>query len=207
MAGIGRLVLAHGGHVELFHMNRFILATHDAVGRRSPASVAAERLAQLNPTIELEVVEENVSEQNVVDLVGRADIVLDCPPYFEERLLLNRECIRTGKPMIECAMYGMEGYVTTIVPARTACVSCLGLHTREWSLPFPVLGVVPNVIGSLAALEAIKVLTGWGEPLLNTLLVFDVMAGTVRHLKVQADPQCPTCGHGAVVAGASGDGR
>lgn len=194
MAGIGKLVLAHGGHVELFHMNRMILARYDAVGRRSPATVAAERLTELNPTIDLEVVEENATEENVEDLVGRVDIVLDCPPYFDERLLLNQACFRAGKPMIEAAMDGMEGYLTTLVPGRTGCVSCLGLIREDWSLPFPVIGVVPCVIGSLAALEAVKVLTGFGSPLLNTLLHFDVGEGNTRHLRIKGNPTCPVCG-------------
>lgn len=194
MAGIGKLVLAHGGHVEMFHMNRMILARYDAVGRRSPASVAAERLRELNPTIDLEVVEENVTESNVEDLVGGADIVLDCPPYFNERLLLNQACFQMGKPMIEAAMDGMEGYLTTLVPGQTGCVVCLGLTREDWSLPFPVIGVVPCVIGSLAALEAVKVLTGFGTPLVNTLLHFDVGEARTRHLRIQGDAACPVCG-------------
>lgn len=201
MAGIGKLVLAHGGHVELFHMNRMILARYDAVGRRSPATVAAERLRELNPTIELEVIEENANEDNVDSLVRKADIVLDCPPYFTERLLLNQACFRLGTPMIEAAMDGMEGYLTTLVPGQTGCVACLGLTREDWSLPFPVIGVVPCVIGSLAALEAVKVLTGFGTPLLNTLLHFDVAEARTRHLRIQRDAACPVCGSVPAAAG------
>ncbi len=193
MAGIGKLLLVHGGPVELFHMNRMILAAYDAVGRRSPAAVAAERIAALNPTIELEVIEENVAPATVEDMVSRVDIVLDCPPTFEERHLLNQTCVRLGKPMIESAVYGMEGYLTTILPGRTACMSCLGLENREWGLPFPVLGAVPCAIGSLAALEAIKVITGFGEPLADTLLLFDGETSRTRYVKLQRDPRCPVC--------------
>lgn len=194
MAGIGKLVLAHGGFVELFHMNRMILASYDAVGRRSPATVAAERLAQLNPTVELEVIEENVTDETVDAMVGPVDIVLDCPPTFEERHLLNEACVRLGKPMVESAVYGVEGYLTTIVPGRTACLACIGLATQEWGLPFPVLGAVPCAIGSLAALEAVKVLTGYGSALLDTLMTFDGETSTTRYMKLQRDPDCPVCG-------------
>jgi molybdopterin/thiamine biosynthesis adenylyltransferase len=193
MAGIGRLVLAHGGFVEAFHMNRMILASYDSIGRRSPAAPAAERIAALNPSVEVEVVEENVTDQTVDAMVGSVDVVLDCPPTFEERHLLNQACVRLGKPMIEAAMYGMEGYVTTIVPGRTPCLSCLGLHSQEWGLPFPVLGAIPCTLGSLAALEAIKVLTGYGSPLLNTILLFDGFTSRTRYISAERDPDCPVC--------------
>ena len=194
MAGIGKLVLAHGGVVELFHMNRMILASYDAVGRRSPATVAAERIAVLNPTIELEVIEENVTEQTVDGMVEAVDVVLDCPPYFEERHLLNQACVRLGKPMIESAVGGPEGYLTTIVPGQTACLTCIGLERWDWSHPFAVIGAVPCAIGSLAALEAIKILTGYGTPLLDTLLLLDVETSRTRYLMLQRDPDCPVCG-------------
>lgn len=201
MAGIGRLVLAHGGFVEAFHMNRMILASYDSIGRRSPAAPAAERISALNPSVELEVVEENVTEQTVDDLVGGVDIVLDCPPTFEERHLLNQACVRLAKPMIEAAMYGMEGYLTTIIPGQTPCLSCLGLESNEWGLPFPVLGAIPCAIGTLAALEAIKVLTGFGSPLLNTILLFDGMTTRTRYISATRDPDCPVCGHVPAAAG------
>lgn len=211
MAGIGRLVLAHGGFVELFHMNRMILASYDAVGRRSPATVAAERLRVLNPTIELEVVESNVTEETVDDMVASVDLVLDCPPTFEERHLLNAACVRQGKPMVESAVYSTEGYLTTIVPGKTACLSCMGLDSRDWGLPFPVLGAIPCAMGSLAALEGVKVLTGYGSPLLDTLLVFDGDTSKTRYMELERDPECPVCGDHAAhpgqmpaVAGADG---
>lgn len=196
MAGIGKLVLAHGGVVEAFHMNRMILASYEAIGRRSPAPVAAERIAALNPSVELEVHEENVTEETVDDMVAGVDIVLDCPPTFEERHLLNRACVRAGKPMVEAAVDNVEGYVTTIIPGRTACLNCLGLWS-DYSLPFPILGAIPCAIGSLAALEAIKVLTGYGTPLLDRLLMFDGEDSQTRYVKVKRDPACAVCGDSA----------
>ena len=193
MAGIGKLVLAHGDVVELFHMNRMILASYEAVGRRSPAAVAAERIRELNPTIELEVHEQHVSEDTVDGFVDDVDVVLDCPPTFEERHLLNDACVLLQTPMIESAVRGMEGYLTTIVPGVTPCLACLGFESREWKLPFPVLGAVPCAIGSLAGLEAIKVITGYGSTLEGTLLLFDGATTGTRHIKVRRDPECPVC--------------
>ncbi|MGH8907718.1 MAG: HesA/MoeB/ThiF family protein [Egibacteraceae bacterium] len=190
MAGIGKLILAHGGTVELFHMNRWILASYDAIERSCPAVLAAERIAALNPTVEIEVIEENATEQNVERMVERVDVVLDCPPTFEERHLLNAACVRLGKPMIEAAVYGTEGYLTTIIPGKTACIACLDVGPQDWRLPFPVLGAMACAIGSMAALEAIKVITGYGTPLLNTLLLLDGATGKTRYLKLDANPDC-----------------
>jgi molybdopterin/thiamine biosynthesis adenylyltransferase len=194
MAGIGRLILAHGGHVEPFHLNRWPLAEADQVDRVNPAVSAAEHIRKLNPRVELEVVSENITPQNVEQLVGQADIVVDGAPYFEERHLMNAACVRQRKPMVEAAATGMEGFVTTVIPGETPCLQCLGFHSKDWSLPFPILGPIAGTIGSLAALEAIKVLTGYGEPLRDTLLFFDGLSTSFRRLKVHKNPACPVCG-------------
>jgi molybdopterin-synthase adenylyltransferase len=194
MAGIGRLILAHGGHVEPFHMNRWPLASADQVNRVNPAVSAAERIRQINPRVEIIAVPQNISPENAAELVGKADIVVDGAPYFEERHLMNSECVRQGKPMVEAAATGMEGFVTTVIPGETPCIQCLGFHSKDWSLPFPILGAVSGMVGSVAALEAIKVLTGYGEPLRNTLLFIDGMSTSFRRVKVRRNPACPVCG-------------
>lgn len=194
MAGIGKLVLAHGGVPEMGHLNRWIFTPLNAVGKVSPIVSATEHIKKLVPNIEIVGITENINKQNVKELVSQADIVLDCPPWFEERQLLNREIVLQGKPMIEAAMYGMEGYVTTIIPGETPCLGCLGFQNKEWKLPFPVIGAVPAVLGSLAALEAIKLLTGFGAPLKNKLLLFDGKASSFRNIGVRRNPNCPVCG-------------
>lgn len=194
IAGIGRLILAHGGHVEPFHMNRWPLASTDQIGRVNPAASAAERIRKLNPHVEVVVVPEFVSPENVQRLVAQADIVVDGAPYFEERRLLNQECIRQKKTMVEAAATGMEGLVTTVIPGETPCIECLGFHSKDWSLPFPILGAVSGTVANLAALEAIKVLTGYGEPLRGTLLFLDGVSSSFRRIKVRRNPACPVCG-------------
>lgn len=193
MAGIGKLVIAHGGLPELGHMNRWILSPYDRVGTVSPVISSAEWIKKLNPSIEIVGYEESINKDNVEDLVSQVDIVLDCPPWFEDRDLLNREAVRQRKPMIEAAVYGVEGYITTIIPGETPCLSCLNLQSKEWQLPFPVLGAVPGMLGSMMAFEAIKVLTGYGKPLLNTLLVYDGKTTNFRKIKVSKNPECPVC--------------
>src|SRR5262245_28777968 len=99
-AGVGRLVLAHAGNVRPDDLNRQLLMTHDGVGRPR-MDLAPRRLRELNPELEVLAVAENVSEGNVGRLVGEADLVVSCAPVFRERLLMNREAVRQGKPLVD----------------------------------------------------------------------------------------------------------
>lgn len=193
-AGIGRLVLAHAGHVKPGDLNRQLLMTHDWIGKPRVES-AARRLRDLNPRVEILAVPENVNEANAERLVREADLVVDCAPLFAERHLMNREAVRQRKPMVECAVYELEAHLTTIIPGNTACLRCLQPEASPtWTRKFPVFGAVSGAIGCLGAMEAIKLLAGLGTPLRNELLVCDLGNMTFRKLRVRRDPSCPECG-------------
>lgn len=192
-AGVGRLVLAHRGDVRPDDLNRQILMTHDAVGKPRVES-AARRLRELNPRLEVVTVQENVSEANAAGLVGQADLVAACAPLFAERLLLNREAVRQKKPLVDCAMYDLEAQITSVVPGRSPCLACL--YPEEppgWKRRFPVFGAVAGVAGCLGAVEAIKLLGGFGEPLLGRLLVCHLRDMSLRTVRVSRNPRCPVC--------------
>src|SRR5205085_7839426 len=179
-AGVGRLVLAHAGNLRPDDLNRQLLMTHDWIGRPR-MDLAARRLRELNPTLEVLAVAENVSEENVGRLVAEADLVMSCAPLFSERLLMNREAVRQGKPLVDCAMFELEGQLTTIIPGRTPCLACLyPSEPPGWQRRFPVFGAVAGTVASLGAMEAIKVLAELGEPLLGQLLTFDLRDMTFR---------------------------
>lgn len=193
-AGIGSLVIAHGGNVCPDDLNRQILMTHDWIGRPR-AECARRRLLELNPRMEIEAVPENVTEANARALVGRADIVFDCAPLFRERFLMNRECVRQGKPMIEAAMFEMEGQVTTILPGETPCLACLyPVDPPQWNLRFPVLGAVSSMAAAIAATEGIQVIAGLGAALAGTLLYFDSRTMSFQRIPIARRPDCPVCG-------------
>ncbi len=196
MAGVGRLIIAHGGKLTWSNLNRQILMRHDCVGRPR-VECATELFARLHPDCEVVAIGEDANEQNARDWVSQVDVVCDCPPTFEERYALNAACVELGKPMVEAAMYGMEGTLTTIVPGQTPCLACLVPEPPEWWQPlgFPVLGAVSAALGCLAAVEAVKVLTGFGEPLKGQMLTYD--AGTMEFVKfaVQRKPGCRVCGN------------
>jgi molybdopterin/thiamine biosynthesis adenylyltransferase len=194
-AGVGRLVLAHAGTVRPSDLNRQLLMTHDAIGKLRVDS-AARRLRELNPFVEVEAVAENVSEENASRLVDRVDLVVSSAPRFSERLLLNREVVRQTKPLVDCAMYELEVQLTSIWPGRTPCLACLYPEIPPaWKREFPVFGAVAGTVGSLGALEAIKVLAGLGEPLFGKLLLGDLRDMSFRRISIQRNPQCPICGH------------
>ena len=193
-AGIGKLVLAHGGAVEIGDLNRQILMTHDWLGKPR-VECAARRLREFNPDLRIEAIGANVSAANVRELVEPVDIVFDCAPRFSERFLMNRECVRQNKPMIEAAVFGMEGLVTTIVPGRTPCLACLYPEDPPaWNRRFPVFGAVAALAASVAAMEGIKVLTGFAETLAGTLLYFDAGDMSFRRTPVARRPDCKVCG-------------
>ena len=168
--------------------------THDWIGRNRLES-ARRRLSELNPLIEIETVAENVSEANADRLVKAADIVVDCAPLFPERYALNQAAVRQRKPMVECAMYEMEAHITTFQPGRTGCLRCLYPEPPPyWTRQFPVFGAVSGMVGCLGAVEAIKLITGVGEPLFDALLTCDLKSMTFRKLQIGRDPNCPACG-------------
>ena len=192
-AGVGRLVLAHAGNLRENDLNRQLLMTHDWVGKPR-VQCAARRLRELNPRLDVVAVEENVSEANAGKLVGGVDLVLDAAPLFEERLLLNREAVRQKKPLVDCAMYGLEVQVTTVVAGKTPCLACLYPEVPPgWKRRFPVLGAVAGVAGCLGAAEAIKVLAGVGEPLFGRMVVGDLREMSFRTVKLSRNPRCSVC--------------
>lgn len=193
-AGIGKLVIAHGGNVKHSDLNRQILMTYDWLGKPRVESVA-RRLKELNPRLEIEAVSENMSADNAHDLVGLADIAFDCAPLFEERFAMNQACVDLGKPMIEAAMFSMEGQIMTIVPGKTACLACLYPETPPiWKRQFPVFGAVSALASQIAAIEGIKVLSGFGEVLENTLLHYDTRSMQFQKIAIHKNRQCSVCG-------------
>jgi molybdopterin/thiamine biosynthesis adenylyltransferase len=193
-AGIGKLVIAHGGNLKPSDLNRQILMTHDWLGKPR-VECAARRLAELNPRLQIEAVPANVSEANAAELVAKADVVFDCAPLFSERFLLNRECVRQGVPMVEAAMFSMEGQVTTILPGKTPCLACLYPEDPpEWNREFPVFGAVSALAAAVAAVEGIKLLAGFGETLAGTLLFFDAGNMSFQRIPVARRPDCEVCG-------------
>jgi molybdopterin/thiamine biosynthesis adenylyltransferase len=196
-AGIGRLILAHAGNLRRNDLNRQLLMSTEGIGTPRVA-MAERRLRELNPNVVVETIAENIGEENVEQLVARCDVVVSAAPLFTERMLMNRAAVRHGKPMVDSAMYSLEGRLTTIVPGRSPCLACLYPEPPpHWRRQFPVFSAVSSAVGSLAAMEAIKLIAGLGQPLAGQLLLFDLHDMRFQTVAIQRRPDCPVCGETA----------
>ncbi|MGQ9869553.1 HesA/MoeB/ThiF family protein [Leptodesmis sp.] len=195
VARIGRLILLRGGELRLDDMNRQVLMTDDWVGKPRVFKAKETLAAAINPDVEIDAICEYVAPDNVDALVQQADVVLDCAHNFVGRDLLNAACVQWGKPMIEAAMNDMEAYLTTMVPGLTPCLSCIFPEKPDWDKRgFGVLGAVSGTLACLTALEAIKLITGLGTPLLSQLLTMGLSRAEFAKRRPYHDPNCPVCG-------------
>ena len=193
-AGVGRLVLAHGGVLQPSDLNRQLLQTYDNIGKPRIDSIV-RRLKDLNPRCDIIDVAENASEANADALVEQADIVVDAAPMFQERLALNAAAFRAGKPMVECAMHTLEASVTTFVPGKTGCLACyIPEVPPTWKRQFPVFGAVSGAAACIGAMEVIKLITGIGTTLQGELLSMNLDTMHFRKVRLPKRADCEVCG-------------
>ncbi len=192
-AGIGRLILAHAGNVKPSDLNRQLLMTTDWLGKPRVES-ARRRLFELNPNVEVQSVDENVSEDNAESLIDRADMVVDAAPLFKERFAMNSACVQQRKPLVECAMYDLNAQLTTLIPGVSPCLRCLyPSEPPTWKREFPVFGAVSGAIAALAAMEVIKLAAGIDEPLIGQILYMNLRTMEFRKLPIARNPVCHVC--------------
>jgi molybdopterin/thiamine biosynthesis adenylyltransferase len=193
-AGIGRLILVHAGNLTLSNMNRQVLMKHAEIGK-SRVVQAKKSILEMNPEVEIEAIDERIRAADVDMLVRTAQIALSARPNFDERRALNRACIEKGIPMVEAAMNGMEGYLFNVNPGVSSCIHCVySEDDPSWEeMGFPVMGAVSGMLGCMMALEAIKLLTGFGKPLLSEMLVFNTYDMDFRKVRIPRDEHCEVC--------------
>jgi molybdopterin/thiamine biosynthesis adenylyltransferase len=168
--------------------------THDWLGKPRVES-SKRRLNEFNPRVEIQAVPENINENNVEELVSKVDIVFDCAPLFNERFLMNRECVKQNKPLIDCAMFDLEGQVITIIPGETACLACIYPENPPgWKRQFPVFGAVSAYAACVGVMEGIKIIAGFGETLAGSMLYYDLRKMEFRKIPVKKNPDCRVCG-------------
>ena len=192
-AGVGKICVVDHDKVELSNLNRQILHWSKDIGRKKIDSIR-EKIQKLNPSLEVEAKQENISEENISQLVSGFDLIVDAMDNLPTRYLLNRAAIDNNIPFFHGAVRGMEGRAMTIIPGRTACLR--GMYRGP--IPeekFPVIGVAPAVIGSIQATEVIKYIVGMGDLLLDRLLVYNGLKLEFREFKIKKNPHCTHCGH------------
>ena len=192
MGGVGRVIIAHGDRMISPDLNRQVLGSEAVVGQpRAPHF--GEYLRSMNQFAEVEAIDHEPDDQEALELARRADIILSCPPTFEERLRLNRVAVQTNTPFIDAAQWGMGGSLIVCQAGETACLQCLYPEPPPFEEFFPVVGASSSAIGSLAALEAVKILSGVGHPLWGKMLMIDGYHGRQSVVATRRNPQCPCC--------------
>lgn len=194
-AGIGELHLADFDTVDVTNLQRQIIHDSASVGV-SKVDSAMRRLSALNPEIRLVPHPVALDEDT---LVAAVDLVLDCSDNFGTREAVNAACMAAGKPLVSGAAIRLEGQLSVFDPRRpeSPCYHCLYGHGSEAELTCSeagVLGPLVGTVGSLQALEALKLLAGFGEPLVGRLLLIDALGTRFRELRVKRDPGCTVCG-------------
>ena len=201
-AGVGSLVLADHDSVDTTNLHRQIIHLTRDVGRAKVES-AGDTLQALNTDVQLTLIERELEGETLNRIVQDVDLVLDCTDNFATRLAVNAACFAAGKPLVSGAAIRLEGQVSVFDPRRadSPCYQCLYGEGDEEALSCSeagVIGPLVGMIGSLQALEALKLLVGFGEPLTGRLLLIDALSSRFREMRVKRDPACSCCGTGGV---------
>jgi len=197
-AGVGTLGIVDMDVVDASNLQRQILHNVDRIGERKVDS-AKKTLTDLNPDVDVVTYDVRLGADNILDVIDGYDVVVDGTDNFPTRYLLNDASLLKRIPVVHGSIFRFEGQATVFKPYEGPCYRCL--------LPEPpppelapscaeagVLGVLPGIIGSIQALETIKLLLDLGDPLIGRLLAYDALEESFRTFKVRRDPQCPTCG-------------
>jgi len=198
-AGIGKLGLVDFDDVDLSNLQRQILHGTKDVGRKKLES-ARDRLRDVNPNIDLQLHQARFTSQNAREIVSNYDVVVDGSDNFPTRYLSNDVCVFAKKPNVYGSVFRFDGQTTVFAPHLGGpCYRCLFPEPPPpGSVPncaqAGVLGVLPGIVGTIQASEAIKLILGIGEPLVGRLLYFDALKMKFREFNLRRDPQCPVCG-------------
>lgn len=196
--GVGRLILVDSDLVELSNLQRQIVHDSTQLGQ-SKAVSASQKLQRLNPTIQIVASQQHLTGDELDRQVEAADVIADCSDNFNTRFALNAASVRHSKPLISGAAMGFKGQVSVFLPAyaESPCYHCLYPATAEEEAEtcsqVGIITPLVGVIGSIQAVEIIKVLLNLGQSLCGKLLLFDAYTSEWRTIKLHKDPNCPVC--------------
>ena len=204
-AGVGTIGIVDFDEVDYSNLQRQIIHGTPDVGRSKLAS-ARSKLNALNPEVEVVTHEMALSSQNALALFADYDFVVDGTDNFPTRYLVNDACVLSGKPNVYGSIFRFEGQASVFAAADGPCYRCMFPEPPPPGLvpscaEGGVLGILPGVVGTLQATEAVKLVLGAGDPLVGRFLLFDALKMRFRELKVRKDPDCPVCGEQPTVTG------
>ena len=198
VAGVGQLVLNDHDRVDLSNLQRQVIHGTENLGEPKTAS-ARKALARLNPETRVVTLDRRLASEELGEAVAGVDLVLDCSDNFATRFAINAACVKAGKPLVSGAVIRFEGQLTVFTPGRgdSPCYNCLYPDRGELAESCARTGVIaplPGIIGSLQAMEAVKLLVGVGDSLCGRLLLFDALTMEWHRMTFSKNPNCPTCG-------------
>ena len=197
-AGVGTLGMVDFDTVDFSNLQRQIIHGTPDVGRLKLQS-ANDRIQAINPNVQVECYETALSSRNALELFEPYDIIVDGTDNFPTRYLVNDACVLLGKPNVYGSIFRFEGQASVFATKDGPCYRCLYPEPPPPGLvpscaEGGVLGVLPGIVGTIQATEAIKLIIGVGEPLIGRFLIFDALRMRFRELKLRRDPECPVCG-------------
>ena len=197
-AGVGTIGIVDNDTVEISNLQRQIAHNTNRIGKLKIES-AKETFEALNPDVNVIGIKERLTHLNIKDLMKDYDIVVDGTDNFPTRYLINDACVMMKKPLVSGAILKFEGQLTTVVPGEGHCYRCLFEEMPPAGLvpscqEAGVIGAITGVIGSMQAIEVIKLILGKGDVLKNPLLIYDALKTTFRRVKVPKNPECAVCG-------------
>lgn len=199
-AGVGKLTIVDHDVVDTSNLQRQVIHGEASLGLPKVES-ARERLQEINPLVQVHSISQKLEGDAILALIQSADLVLDCTDNFATRFAINKYCVQSRKPLVSGAAIRMEGQISVFDPrqAENPCYQCLYPEGDEQALSCSEAGVMSplvGIIGSMQAMEAIKLLSGLGETLTGKLLMLDAMSMQWRSLKLKKDPDCSCCSVG-----------
>lgn len=189
LAGVGRIRMIDSDIVNLTNLNRQFFYKESDVGQEK-CGRAAEFLQKRNSEIFLEPICEKINEENAKRLLDKADVIVDCVDQIETRRWVGRAANALGIPLVEGGVHGFYGFVLPVLPKRSACLECVTAAKVKEQSPVPAVGAVAGVIGSLQAVECLKILLGLGEVLYGKMLQYDGLYGEFTEIAVCVRPDC-----------------
>jgi adenylyltransferase/sulfurtransferase len=197
-AGIGRIGLVDYDVVDESNLQRQIVHGASTVGMLKVES-AAQRLRDLNPDIQLDLYNEALTSDNAIAIMTPYDVIIDGTDNFPTRYLVNDACVKLGKPNVYGSILRFDGQLSVFYAQEGPCYRCMFPEPPPPGLvpncaEAGVLGVLPGIIGTLQATEAIKLITGIGEPMIGRMILYDALEMTFNPIKIRKDPHCPVCG-------------
>jgi adenylyltransferase/sulfurtransferase len=197
-AGVGTIGIIDNDVVDISNLQRQILHANDRVGMPKVES-AKKTLEGLNPDVKVIPYQAKLTSENIMEILKEYDLVVDGCDNFPTRYLVNDACVLAGKPNVHGSIFQFEGQATVFYPGKGPCYRCLYPEPPPAEMApscaeAGVLGVLPGLIGTIEALEAIKIILGKGDSLIGRLLCFNTLTMEINDLKLRRDPNCPLCG-------------